>query len=218
MSGWNTANKMILENGPEYLPDRDLLKSLLRDVSEDTIQDLMNKYGNIKKLSLANAEELETLPGIGQGAAARIAATFELSRRLTGFISEPLPKMSNPRAVYKQMYSKFSNDSKIHYVALILNTKNQILKEYDFLTGSPNEKLFPSYVKDVFSKAIEESAASIIIVSNDLSEKFESRRENIILANQFVEAGKTLGIDLLDHIIIQNDSTYASLKDEGFIH
>lgn len=185
MSGWITAKNLILDSGPEYLPDRDLLKSLLVGVSESTIQDLMTAYGNIKNLSLASAENLETLPGIGQDTAARIAATFELARRLETFIEDPRPKVSSPRAVYQQMYFKFSA-SETKYIALILNTKNQILQEFTFLEGKPDKNNLSSYVKEVFSKAIEESAASLILVSNDPSEEFESRRENILLANRFV--------------------------------
>ena len=70
--------------------------------------------------------------------------------------------------------------------------------------------------REVMKSAILSNAASIIVGHNHPSGKAEPSKEDIEVTKRLVEAGKIIGIDVLDHIIV-GDDTFTSLKEKNFI-
>ena len=68
--------------------------------------------------------------------------------------------------------------------------------------------------REVFKEAIQGSASSVILVHNHPSDDLEPSEEDIKLTRRMVEAGKILGIEVLDHIIITRHD-FLSLKSRG---
>jgi len=69
--------------------------------------------------------------------------------------------------------------------------------------------------RDVFQRAILANAAAIICVHNHPSGIPEPSKDDIFLTKRLNEAGKYIGIDVLDHVIIVDDVTYYSMKEHG---
>jgi len=95
---------------------------------------------------------------------------------------------------------------------LILNTKNKIVAVHEISRGALNGSLV--HPREVFKPAVLHNAASIICFHNHPSGNPEPSREDIETTNRLVEAGKIIGIEILDHIIVGDDG-YVSLKERG---
>ncbi len=103
---------------------------------------------------------------------------------------------------------------KEYFKIILLDTKNNIKKISEISVGSLNSSIV--HPREVFSEAVANSAASVILVHNHPSGESEPSREDISLTNRLNECGKILGIKILDHIII-GDGVFYSFKEEGLL-
>ena len=104
--------------------------------------------------------------------------------------------------------------TKEYFILLNLDTKNKVVSRQVISIGSLNANIV--HPREVFKAAILASAAHIIVLHNHPSGDPVPSREDIEITNRLREAGKILGIDLLDHVIIGAGRNY-SLKEAGHI-
>jgi len=97
---------------------------------------------------------------------------------------------------------------------LFLNVKNEVLHSRTIFIGSLNSSIV--HPREVFREAVKRSAASIICAHNHPSGNPAPSPEDIEVTKRLAEAGRIVGIDLLDHIII-GDHKFLSLKEGDFI-
>ena len=102
-----------------------------------------------------------------------------------------------------------------HLIVCCLDTKNQPTAIHTVSIGSLNSSLV--HPREVFKAAILSNAASIILYHNHPSGIPDPSPEDVNITNRIKEAGKILGIDLLDHIIIGSSNSYVSIKEKGII-
>lgn len=96
-----------------------------------------------------------------------------------------------------------------------MDTKNQPISISVVSIGSLNSSLV--HPREVFKAAILSNAASIIVFHNHPSGNINPSSEDINVTNRLHEAGKIMGIELIDHIIIGSDDNYCSLKQKGIL-
>ncbi|HLR64466.1 MAG TPA: DNA repair protein RadC, partial [Pseudogracilibacillus sp.] len=101
-----------------------------------------------------------------------------------------------------------------HLVAMFLNTKNQIIHRQTIFIGSLNSSIV--HPREIFREAVKRSAAAVICAHNHPSGDPTPSKEDIQVTRRLVEAGKIVGIELLDHLIIGSHS-YVSLKEKGYM-
>lgn len=97
---------------------------------------------------------------------------------------------------------------------ICLNTKNKIIGVFELSHGNVNSSIFS--VREMFQKALLANAVNIIVMHNHPSGDPTPSREDILVTERAKEAGKLIGIDILDHIIV-GDGRYCSLKERGNI-
>lgn len=208
----------LLKYGPEALSNAELLAIILRTgTQKENVINLCSRIFSeysIKQLSQANVSKLTEIHGIGAAKAAQIAAVFELARKLESFTDEPKRKIRSPADVYSILYPKMREQKRERLVALLLDTKNQVLREEVISIGSLNANIV--HPREVFKAALMESCASVILSHNHPSGDPTPSREDIAVTEKLVEGGKLLGIDVLDHVVI-GEGRYVSLKDEGYV-
>lgn len=208
----------LVKYGPEALSNAELLAIVLRTgTQKENIINLCTRIFseyNIKQLSQANVIKLTEIHGIGIAKASQIAAVFELARKLEGFTEESKKKIRSPADVYSLLYPKMREQKKERLVALLLDTKNQVLREELISIGSLNANIV--HPREVFKAALMESCASVILSHNHPSGDPSPSVEDISVTRKLVEGGKLLGIDVLDHVVI-GDGSYVSLKDRGLM-
>jgi DNA repair protein RadC len=178
-----------------------------------TAQRLLSQFGNLKGIAGASVEELSQVKGIGLAKAAQIKAAFELSRRLEGYPqAEDKPIVKTPEDVASLVRGRLRGKKKEHFLALLLDTRNRLIKVSEIAIGSLDASIV--HPREVFKEAISASAASVIFAHNHPSGITEASEDDIRLTKRLVKAGEIVGIDVLDHIII-GDKNYLSLKREG---
>lgn len=197
--------------GPGALSVTELLAVVTGAADYVTVQRLLLD-GGLSGLARKPFSELTELPGIGQTKAAQVKAAFELGRRL--LVSAPSDRLviKTPVDVANQLMSEMGLLEHEELRIVVLNTKNHVLKIFTLYVGSLNTAQVR--VGEVFREAIRLNSAAIIIVHNHPSNDVTPSAEDIYVTRQFVEAGKLLNIDVLDHLIICQ-SRWVSLKERG---
>jgi DNA repair protein RadC len=204
--------------GVEALSAQEILAVILgRGIAGESVmvtaQRLLSHFGDLKGIGGASVEELSQVKGIGLAKAAQIKAAFELSRRLEGYPqAEDKPVVKTPEDVASLVRGRLKGKKKEHFLALLLDTRNRLIKVAEISIGSLDASIV--HPREVFKEAISASAASIIFAHNHPSGITEASEDDIRLTKRLVKAGEIVGIDVLDHIII-GDKNYLSLKREG---
>jgi len=205
--------------GPEALSAQELLALIIgRGVSKKSVmtiaQELLIKFGNVKAISEATLEELSQIKGIGFAKAAQIKACFELGKRQD---LEPEQKdfdIKDPQSVVKAIRASIKDKAKEHFKLILLNARNKILGISTISIGSLNASIV--HPREVFKDAIVHNAYSVVLAHNHPSGDPEPSEDDLTMTKRLIEAGKILGIEVLDHIIITKDG-YFSFKDRGLL-
>ena len=108
--------------------------------------------------------------------------------------------------------SRLKGKKKEYFLALLLDTRNQLIKVSEISVGSLDSNIV--HPREVFKEAISASAASVIFVHNHPSGDPTASEDDIKLTKRLAQTGEIVGIDVLDHVII-GDKKYLSLKREG---
>ena len=204
--------------GVEALSAQEILALIMgRGISGESVmvtaQRLLSQFGSLKGIADASVEELAQLKGIGVAKASQIKAAFELANRLEGYSgSGDKPVVKTPEDVAGLVRGKLKSKKKEYFLALLLDTRNQLIKVAEISIGSLDGSIV--HPREVFKEAISASAASVIFVHNHPSGDTEASEDDIRITKRLAEVGEIMGIDVLDHIII-GDKKYLSLKREG---
>ena len=210
----------LLKLGAEALSAQEILALILGSgiKSESvmvTAQRLLSQFGNLQGVASAQIEELYGVKGIGIAKASQIKAAFELSKRLQDH-SDGNSKISikNPDDVLSQVKVRLKGKKREHLLVLLLNTRNHLIGIPTISIGSLDSSIV--HPREVFNKAICASAASVILVHNHPSGDPQPSDDDIKITRQITEAGKIIGIEVIDHIIVGGES-YVSMKERGSI-
>lgn len=179
-------------------------------------QELITTFGSIKGVSEATIEELAGIKGIGAAKAAQLKASFELGKR------QELEKESwydsydikDPQSVVRVIRSSIRDKAKEHFKLIILNTRNRITTITNVSTGTLSASLV--HPREVFKEAIRRSASSVVLAHNHPSGDPEPSEEDLRITRRLIDAGKIIGIEVLDHIIIGKNS-FSSFKERGLL-
>jgi len=124
------------------------------------------------------------------------------------------PKISGMDDVIKAVKPLIADQNKEFFIALYLNTKNGVLKKEVISIESLSANVV--HPREVFRTACMVSASSIIVAHNHPSGDPAPSREDIEITKKLAEAGKMIGIELLDHVILGQDRNYG-FKESGML-
>jgi DNA repair protein radc len=207
----------LIQKGEQTLSDAELLAISLGSGSrtESAIQlahRILKEAGSLKLLAEMSVSELRRFHGVGPAKAAQLKAAFELSRRYAANLMTSRPKFSSSQMVFQHFHALLRAQKQEEFWVVSLDAKNRLQHKRLVTQGT----LMGSIVhpREVFHDAIRASAAGIIILHNHPSGDPAPSLEDRKVTAQIAEAGKVLGIPLLDHVIIGNNDYY-SFKDAG---
>jgi DNA repair protein RadC len=110
-------------------------------------------------------------------------------------------------------FMRIHEEPEEHMYMICMNTKNRIIGVFEVSHGNVNSSIVG--IREIFQKALLANAVSIILMHNHPSGDCTPSREDVDVTKKLVEAGKLIGISVLDHIIVGDN--YSSLKDKGYI-
>ncbi len=211
----------LLQRGPESLSDGELLALILRtgDAASgksalDIGRELLQKHGGLRELAVASVTDICETKGAGSAKAACLKAAFELANRVKTRRLDNSTRYSSPEQVFEHFHYNYRDRRKEYFLALLLDGKNRVIREVQISEGSLNQSIV--HPREVFSPAVRESAAAIILVHNHPTGDPTPSREDIDITRRLKEAGDLMGVKVLDHIII-GDGAYLSFVSQGML-
>jgi len=208
----------LIKKGSQNLKDEELLAILLRTGREgknviEVAKQILRKYSK-KRLFKMKYEDLAKIKGIGPAKACIILASQELVKRALKIQDETLPIIHSTKDVVAQaVYLR--DKTREHLMTIYLNARNEMVwKKQSTFIGTLNASIV--HPREIFAEALRQNAASIILVHNHPSGDPEPSQDDLEITKRLVEAGKIMGIDILDHIIITKSKVF-SFKENKMI-
>jgi len=213
LPAFSRPREKLVAQGPEALSDVELLAILLgsgihgQDVLQVAHAVLRKLDGGNEKLEVSG---LLTIAGVGLARACQLIAALEFSRRrlLKSTITvreakDVLPFLSHIAAKRQE-----------HFLCISLNGANEVIGNRVITIGLLNSSQV--HPREVFADAISDRAAAVILAHNHPSGQLQPSDDDLAVTRQLTEAGKILGITVLDHLII-TPRGYFSFSEENLL-
>lgn len=205
----------LMRYSPEKLSNSELLAILLRSgkKGENVVElasKILKKFRS-DKLPYLTFDELKDYPGLGPAKACEIVACFELGKRLLK--GKKARIYLKPKEIWEEL-KDIRDNKKEHFAIFYLDSRNQEIKREIISVGSLNANLV--HPREVFEPAVRNLAAQIILAHNHPSEGPEPSEDDLTITKRLVEAGKIMGIEVVDHIIVVKNG-YFSFKEKKLI-
>jgi len=203
----------LLAYGAERLSDTELLAVLLHTgIAHKPVTQLAEEI--IRHIDTRKMESIEaalkTVSGIGQAKRASILAAFELGRRYYGVGAEKVTGASDV-VPFLRHYSVRKQEQ---FICVSLNGAHEISAIRVVSVGTLTHTLV--HPREVFADPLADRAAAVIFAHNHPSGRLEPSYEDLNLTQRLCQAGKLLGIAVLDHIIFAPNGEYLSFVEAGY--
>lgn len=211
--------KLMLK-GKSVLSDAELVAILIgsgnREDSAVTLSQkiLLSVNNDLNMLAKLSIEELMRFKGIGEAKAISIITALEFGKRRQFKEKNTILKIKSSLDAAKIMQPLLGDLEHEEFWVLYLNNSNKVLAKHQLSKGGFTATLVD--VRLLYQKALKLSAVGVIVSHNHPSGKLEPSKSDINLTNKIKEAGVTLDIKVLDHLII-TEKTYFSFADEGML-
>jgi DNA repair protein RadC len=202
---------------PKSLADYEILEMLLfsaypRKDTKPIAKELVKKFGSLAKVFAAGNEELGKI--IGESAIASIKIISEASSRLLLAEAAAKPILNNWNKLLEYARTEMGNLKIEQFRILFVNSKNMLIADEIQAEGTINHTM--AYPREVVKRALELSAASIILLHNHPSGDHSPSKADVELTSQIVVAANALGVKVHDHLII-SESGHFSFKSNGLL-
>lgn len=214
MRGEEKPRERMAALGAGALHTYELLAILLRVGMQgenvlDLSKRLLDEFGGLAGLHSADLEQLADVHGMGLSKACQLKAALEIGYRLQNDKPDEKPQINSPADAAALVMHQLSAATQEELWVLLLNTRNRVLSKQHLYTGSINHSTVR--VAEVFTAAIRQKAAAVIVAHNHPSGDPAPSPEDIQLTVAMRQAGELLDIKLLDHLIIGRQE-WVSLK------
>lgn len=209
----------LVKYGADALSNAELLAIILRVGTPEysaigLAEHMLGRFNGIRGIASASVEELSSIKGLGTAKSAQIKAMVELGKRLAATALDPRSAIRNPQDVVDCVMPFLRDEPQENFMAIFLNTKNEILKTRIITTGTLDSSLITP--RELFREAMSMNSAAVIVAHNHPSGDPTPSREDIAITKRLCQAGEMVGIEVLDHLII-GDGRSLSLKERGMM-
>ena len=206
----------LISYGPRHLSNTELIAILLRTGSagENVISQssrLLSRFDGLRGLGKATYTELCGERGISEAKACQIMASLELGRRFVSLAPEERASINCPEDAVNLLSAEMSALEQEHLRVLMLNTRNEVMGIEEIYIGNVNSSVVRP--AEVFRAGIRANATSILAVHNHPSGDPTPSGADVSITRDLVEAGKLLGMELLDHLVIGSGQRFVSMKE-----
>ncbi len=203
----------LVKHGAGNLSDAEILAIILQQGTRDeNVIDmssrLISKYG-LDKLSECSLKELQEIKGIGFAKACQIQSLFEFNKRHAS-AKKTTKKISCAEDAFNLFHPRLRDEKHENFIVLMLNTKNHIIGEETISKGTIDSSII--HPREVFRPAIKNSTSRIILIHNHPSGDPTPSKADKRITQSIIEAGKVLGIQVIDHIIV-GDGKYTTWSE-----
>jgi DNA repair protein RadC len=209
----------FVEGGLARFSDEEVVEFLLtlgtprKDVKTQA-REAMRRFGNLSGVLSAPMSKLTEIKGIGQKNALYLNLIHQISGRYLRDRAKGETFFGSSKAVFDYLFHSMRDLKREVFKVLFLNRKNELILDQDVFVGSLTGSAV--YPREIITLALEYKAAAMVFVHNHPSGDPTPSMEDRKLTRDLVWASQLLMIQILDHLIIGNN-TYYSFADEGLI-
>ncbi len=201
------------------LDDHALLHMLLnrgafRETSQAAVTALFERFGCLSAIASADVPELARVGRLGSAALTDLKLLRLLAERLARSEASQRPVITTWSALLAYVKVALAEQPREQFRALFLDRRNRLLRDELIAHGTIDHA--PVYPREVVRRALEVSAAAIILVHNHPSGDPEPSRADVEMTRRVADAAKVFGIDLHDHLVVGSQGT-ASLRALGLL-
>lgn len=209
----------LKNHGASALSIAELLAILLRTGTKEhsaigLAELLLRDFKSLRGITAATLDQLCSIKGIGNVKAIEIAAMGELGKRISLETFREKPTIRGPRDVSNLLSPQLRDKTKEHFMAILLDTRNQVLKIVEVSIGTLDTSI--AHPRDIFREAIISNASSIILAHNHPSGDPAPSKADLLVTQRLVEAGRLIGIDIADHVVL-GDNRWVSFQERGLM-
>jgi len=210
----------LLKKGAKVLSNSELLAILLRTGTNgssaiDLARKVMKKFGTFRNMAHTDTRDWKEFKGLRSAKTAHIQAALEIGRRFReDEASTGKQKISSANDIVDILMSQMRDLKTEVFKIVYLDSNNRIIDIMDAATGTVNQAI--PIVREIIHSALQKFAVSIICVHNHPSANIMPSIQDKKITKELSNAGKLMGIKLIDHIII-GENSYFSFSDEGLL-
>jgi len=209
----------FLQSGLDGFLDYEIVELLLtlgtpRKDCKQMAKQVIKKFKGLRGALDATIEDLQQIKGIGPQNAFGFKLFQAISER---YAKEKIPAkilLNSPKAVADYLREKIGREKKEHFMVLCLDTRNNLIKISNISVGSLSASIV--HPREVFKEAIQCASAQVILAHNHPAGNLTPSKEDIRITKNLVSAGKIIGIDVIDHIIVTG-SDFCSFEEKDLI-
>jgi len=210
---FDRPREKFLEKGPDALADGELLAILLGSGIKGTnvkvlSQKILKKFGN--NLLNTKVEDLTQIQGIGEAKALQIASMLALAGRLYDKQNAPDNLVLTAQDAIA-LVSDLKEKKQEHIVCLYLNARNALLKKEIISIGTLDKSII--HPREIFAPGLEMRASGVILAHNHPSGDPKPSEQDKQVAKRIIEAGKLMGVNVVDFLIIAKNGAHSILGD-----
>jgi len=209
MAAVERPRERLLRLGVDALKEEELLALVLRTgiAGADALEIAYRALHEhpLSRLAGLPLRELQRLRGFGVSKAASLLAALELGRRLQPQHPE-LPKLQSVQDIAVRA-ADIRDKKKEYLMAFFLNARHQLIEQEVVSIGTLTASL--AHPREIFAPAIGKAAAGVVLVHNHPSGDPSPSDEDVRLTQRIAHAGRILGIDLVDHVIVATRGVYS---------
>ncbi|PIP21100.1 MAG: hypothetical protein COX40_01200 [Candidatus Omnitrophica bacterium CG23_combo_of_CG06-09_8_20_14_all_40_11] len=208
----------LLKNGEHTLSNSELLAILLRSGVKgqsaiDLARKILEKFKTFRNMSHTDLSQWKEFKGLGIAKIAQVKAAIEIGRRFReDEVKENQPQIESSKDVVDILMPRMRDLKKEVFKIVLINSQNRIIDIFEAEEGTVN-KASP-IIREIFQKALQNFATSLICVHNHPSGKVDPSTEDREFTEELFKAGKIMQVAVLDHVII-GDNNYYSFADQG---
>jgi DNA repair protein RadC len=207
----------LRELGADSLSSPELLAILLRTggSGENVVslgQRLIARFGGVGGIARASLAELCEVRGIGAAKGAQVLAGIELGRRIVAEFPEPQRVIRCSSDIERLLRAEMIDLPQEELRVVLLNARNHVVGVRTAAMGTVDKA--PVALRDIFRCAVKDNASRIAIAHNHPSGDPAPSADDVALTAEIVAAGKMLGVEVLDHVVIARGG-YCSLAEKG---
>jgi len=209
----NRPREKLKERGASALTDEELVAAILgRGVEGQDLRTISRSVAKLIRNHRENLtiEHLTAVRGMGLAKAAQILSAFELARR---YLIKDAVKVTGAQDVIP-LLADIADKKQEHFVCISLNGAHEVIEKRIVTIGLVDRS--PVHPREVYADVISDRAAAVIFAHNHPSGDLKPSNSDLKIQEQLTEAGKILGIRVLDHLIVTKKGYY-SFQEAGLI-
>lgn len=208
----------IQQLGEPRLSDAECIALILRtggrgETAEQVAQRLLRRFVGLPGLAVGSPREIAAVPGVGPVRAAALCAAFGLARRLVEAAVRPGTPIRGGGDVARIVRDSARGMRRENFFTVLLDVRHRLLSVQVVSTGSIDAA--PVHPREVFSPAIRDGAAAVVLAHNHPSGDPTPSPEDRLVTERLRDVGVLVGITMLDHLVVGAERFY-SFAEEGF--